>query len=59
LKNIFSSFSHKTNNSAKTSGRKTDNLAQMGRSNSKRDFKVKCMKIDLSKKLEYCTTENS
>ncbi|CDW91808.1 UNKNOWN [Stylonychia lemnae] len=63
MKHIYASFQNQVN-SAKTSVRKKNKLdAQqqlaLARSNSKRDFKVKCMKIDLSKQLEYCTTESS
>eukprot|EP00347_Sterkiella_histriomuscorum_P022911 403336690 len=52
----------KSENSRQNSQHQSNNMsikAQMARSNSKRDFKVKCMKIDLSKQLEYCNTEAS
>ena len=66
LKKIFSSFQTQTFSAKPSSKKRQPKIAEgstsgpgMLRTNSKRDFKVKCMKIDLSKQLEYCNTETS
>ena len=51
LKKIFSSFSG-SQSTVSSSRKHHKTVKDMARCGSKRDFKVKCMKIDLTKQLE-------